>query len=563
MALIQKQGQGLNQDNYLYLATVNSLTQKTNQEAAQVLEQYISSGVIENYADEREFERNERAEEFEESLQEEYSGHKMAGDGYGVENKVIPIADHRTAHEQVLDQLLTLDATNAEKRLLSFLIQDLNDNGYLIDSVQGRALTNQELADRYKNDLPGLTAQQVQRGIALLQTLEPAGIGATSERECLLLQFDRIKGEFKQKELPMVKMIESILKFHFEDFQKKHFRHLAHTLKVNTQEQISFFTAAVKWLETANRFPMNQEQEYFKHNLHQATAPDIIVTRNGVDDLDIQINLPENVKNLKLSPSYISIEEKYRGVQLNSLKPALADQVSWIRKQLKGWRPEVDKQNELTQAHKQEHIGARDLLQAFKERNNMIIRFVHAMVDHHKEFFLGNDPEIKPLQQGELAIKSGLSASQVSSLVKSKTILTEQGQFNISEFFSQDMSRNKDTGISRKERDSVFLGIINGEDKSAPLSDTDIVKKLREELGEVIPLRMVRSLKKNFNVGGQYDRLDLSVVVQNQSEKRLEKMGVIEKAGIFQNKIIEGINDDIPKSYIQKSREVENKNDLL
>lgn len=116
----------------------------------------------------------------------------------------------KTLQDALKQQSLDMNLTNTEKKIFNYLIHSLDSNGYLEEDIE-------EAARRLS-----VSAKEAEAVLAKLQSLEPAGIGARSLQECILLQLQRLPNRNEQAEM--------LVSAHFDAFAQKKWK----TLSVET-----------------------------------------------------------------------------------------------------------------------------------------------------------------------------------------------------------------------------------------------------------------------------------------------------------------------------------------
>ena len=159
--------------------------------------------------------------DFEEYLDDETPDYQLTARNQGadVEDKDIPLGSGTTFRELLTDQLALLEATPATRALAEHLIGHLDDDGYLrrdLESIVNDLAFTQGIE---------VEKEALEEALGLVQTLDPAGVGARDLKECLLLQVSRKQDEKADSDPRQVSLARatSILTAHYDAFVKKHF----------------------------------------------------------------------------------------------------------------------------------------------------------------------------------------------------------------------------------------------------------------------------------------------------------------------------------------------------
>ncbi len=267
--------------------------------------------------------------------------------------------------EHLSAQLRVTQAGPRDRALVMFLIESLDDDGYLgagLDEV----LT--DLPEELEVDLDELGA-----ALALLHSFDPAGVGARSASECLRLQLLRLDPS------PTRTLSLDIVSQHLELLAARDFTRLRKQLKANDDE-LREAHALIRSLEP---FPGaaygKTEADY--------VVPDIMVRKSGQNWL-AELN-PEVVPKLRINHLYANILRNSRGdPSAGSLKQQLQE--------------------------------ARWLIKNIQQRFETILRVAQAIVERQKNFFAHGEIAMRPLVLREIADTLGLHESTVSRVTTGK-----------------------------------------------------------------------------------------------------------------------------------------------
>ena len=187
-----------------------------------------------------------------------------------------------------------LDMSDSQRDVMEYLIGSLEDDGLLRKDLGAIC---DELAVYHNIDV---TEQELIQVLQMLQTFDPAGIGARSLQECLLLQIDR-RDPSRLKEL-MTKVVSS----YFDEFTKKHWDKIQSALSLNDAQAEALF----RELRKLNPRPGASLGETVGRNMQQIT-PDFIV--DTLDDGTVTFTLNNGeVPELKVSQSFVDSMKEYQ-----------------------------------------------------------------------------------------------------------------------------------------------------------------------------------------------------------------------------------------------------------
>lgn len=318
-------------------------------------------------------------------------------------------------------------------RLVRYLIYCLGDDGYLRTPLE-------ELSKH-----GAIPLVRLEEALAVLKTMEPAGVGASELSECLALQLERI-GETG----PAL----AIVRDHLEALAKRHDRSIAAKLNV-TPTQVEEARKTIRELDPRPGAVFQRTEQICY------TQPDLVV------------------------------EEKEGRL---TVKPARGERplfrMSRYYQRLLEQTEEKEVREYLTEKLRQ----AENVLWASEQRGSTLLRCAQVVVERQRGFFRSGPEALCPLRMGEVAQELELCESTVSRAVREKYLQCAQGIYPLSWFFS----RSAGEGVSGTAARKLLLRLIDGEDKNKPLSDQRLseamarencplsrrtVTKYREELG--------------------------------------------------------------------------------
>ena len=447
---------------------------KQELEANPALEEGLEQSQEVDEFDDRD-EQTEAMEEFDfqEYLDDETPDYQLSIRNHGadVEDKHIPLGSGQSFRELLVDQLALLDVPLDLRDLGEHLIGHLDDDGYL----------RRDLAS-IVNDLAFTQGIEVELealddALAVVQTLDPPGVGARDLQECLRLQIlrkqhDKPDDDPRQASLAVAR---DILEAHYESFTKKHFEKLQSHLGL-TEDQLK---AALDELTTLNPKPGNAGSESSRTIQH--VIPDFMLGVEG-EDITLQLNA-RNAPDLRISRTYKEMMDTYSqgGKQDRATREALA-------------------------FVKQKVDAAKWFVDAIAQRQHTLMSTMRAIVEHQRAYFLsGDEVDLKPMILKDIAEKVGMDISTISRVANSKYVQTPYGTLLLKSFFSEGLTTDSGEEVSSREVKKILEEAIEGEDKRKPLSDEKLgvllnakgyniarrtVAKYREQLG--IPVARLR-----------------------------------------------------------------------
>ena len=412
--------------------------------------------------------RDESLEEFnfEEYLDDDTPDYKTSIRNHGadVEEKDIPLGAGSTFREQLISQLGLQKLTDYDRMLGEHLIGQIDDAGYLrrdLESiVNDLAFTQNLMVER----------EELEKVLNVIQTLDPAGVGATSLQECLLIQIRR-KEEQIDDEVRLASMIlaSKILEDHYDAFMKKHYSHILEKFEIDEDE----LKLALDEITKLNPKPGNSGSDSSRPVQH--VVPDFIL-RLRDEELVVTLN-QRNAPDLRISPAYKEMMETYSsGAQTSK------------------------EQKEALSFVKQKVDAAKWFVDAIRQRQMTLMKTINAIVEHQEVYFTsGDETDIKPMILKDIAEMIDMDISTVSRVANSKYVQTPYGTFLLKTFFSESLSTDSGEDVSSREVKRILQDAINEEDKKKPLTDEKLGKILNEK-GYHIARRTVAKYREQLGI---------------------------------------------------------------
>lgn len=311
--------------------------------------------------------------------------------------------------------------TENERNLVTNILNSIDANGFLTG----------DLGDMI-DDLDVLP-QRAGKIHSDIMHIFPKGIGARSLSECLLAQLDPIQIANK--------LLTKIIKEDLELLENKYFTKIEKKYGISSQE-VREINEIVKQLDPKPRTRLYSSQPSY-------IQPDIIVKKIG-GELVVIINEPD-IPQIRINKNYAQKLLKQSKNKRDSIK-YIKDKIS----------------------------AAEHYVEAIWQRHESLEKIAHEIVNQQPKFFLEGVKELEPMTYEDIALKVKRDISTVSRVVKSKFMDTTYGIFPLKWFFNSKIGLNSSQKIKRE-----LLNIIHNEDKSKPLSDRKIKKKLNEKAIEV------------------------------------------------------------------------------
>ena len=374
------------------------------------------------------------------------------------EERVVPLSGETSFQEKLSEQLHLINLDDDQFLIADVLIGNLDESGYLSRSLD--ALVD-DLAFSLNIEK---TEAEIEVVLLLLQSLDPAGIGARNLRECLLIQINRRQDKSLSRQ-----RAKTILELYFEEFTKKHYEKIAKKLAITDAELKQSIDEILK----LNPKPGGSTKESAKN--HQQIIPDFILVENE-GALELSLN-SRNAPELKISKEYQNMLRSYSEGAKTS---------------------KADKQAVTFVKHKLD--SALWFIDAIKQRQQTLLLTMNAIMQYQEAFFLaGDDTKLRPMILKDIAEIVTLDISTVSRVANSKYVQTNFGVFPLKYFFSESLSTDSGEEVSTREVKQILLDAIENEDKRNPLPDEKLMALLNDK-GYNIARRTVAKYREQLNL---------------------------------------------------------------
>jgi len=370
----------------------------------------------------------------------------------------------------------------------SFIHNEISFGTYLLDQFHMKQLTDRELiigneiigsidASGYLGRQIGLIAndltfkqnmdvmpQEVEQVLQIVQTLDPAGVGARDLKECLSLQLHRISNP-DQSILHAI----SIIDLHFDDFTQGKAKAIMQQLNID----MAALEHASNCIRALNPKPGSA---YSESSDNSYIIPDFIITQFNSTDLQLDLN-ENNLPELHISHYY---SEMLANI-LKKKKTSSDDQqaVRYIREKAE---------------------RAQWFIDMLSQRQVTLRRIMEAILEFQEEYFRsGMTQDLRPMRLQDIAEKSGYDISTVSRVVNQKYVQTPSGTLLLKNLFSRAFEDNEGNMVSTDAVREHLLKAVNEEDKSNPLSDEQLASLLNEK-GYPVARRTVAKYRKMLDI---------------------------------------------------------------
>lgn len=371
----------------------------------------------------------------------------------------LPVIDDVSLNAFLLDQLNLQDLTEEDRRVATFIIGNIDDDGYL-------RRTPEALSDDFSIIL-GLEVpiETIRTLIQLVQQFDPPGVGAADLKECLLLQLRR------KTPSALHDQTITLLEDFFNEVSRKQYEVILK--KMDCSEET--LKAMMMEITKLNPKPGNLFGSVLEEKREQV-VPDFILENN---DGYLMLTLNSgNVPELHVNRGYLEMVSDYKANVKNQTREA----------------------REAIQFAKEKVDSAKWFIEAVRQRQETLMRTMQAIIEYQRAYFLdGDDKRLKPMILKDIAERTGYDISTISRVSNSKYIQTEFGLFPLRRFFTEGMQTDSGEAVSSLEIKTIIQENIAGEDKKEPLTD-DQLSAILTEKGYLIARRTVAKYRDQLGI---------------------------------------------------------------
>ena len=340
-------------------------------------------------------------------------------------------------------QLNVLQLSPRDLALARTVVESLDDDGYLrtpLDELLAVAALD-----------PPATLAEMQIGLRRVQSLEPAGVGARSVSECLLLQLPAI-------DCPEMRALAQIIvSDHLQALAARDVATLARHLG-ETPARMEEVCDRIRRLDPRPGWRLGSSQVAY-------VVPDVVVKKVR-GQWTVQLN-PAVVPKVRLNQVYAQLFQRHRTAQNAELG-----------------------------THLQE---ARWTLRNVEQRFATILDVANAIVKRQRNFLDYGAMAMKPLGLREIADEVGIHESTVSRVTNNKYMATPSGVFELKYFFSRAMISSNGSACSGTAIRGLIKDIIEAESPDSPLSDAELTRQLAQQ-GLVVARRTVTKYRQMLKI---------------------------------------------------------------
>ena len=388
----------------------------------------------------------------------------------GAERSDLPLGDSGSFIEYLESQMMNYDLSEDEEKILKYLIGSLDNRGFIDRPI---ATLTDELA--FKEYLY-VSEPEVEKVLRILQSFDPAGIGARSTQECLLLQIDRQLQNEEEALSPLKEKIlqleREIIAHHYDLFINKNKERLKNKLGISTVQVDALFED-IKKLNVNPGFALSESSA----DRVQTQIPDFIVETDPEGNIEMRLNSGE-VPRLHVSGDYLQ--------QLKAFQTHPSTLTRSEKEGLVYTRQKID--------------AAQMFIESVKQRRRTLYETMKAIIELQRTFFLTKDEEDKVrLVLEDVAKKTGYDVSTISRVCSSKCALLDGRIYPLSDFFKLTRKNAVGEEIDGRRVREMLQEIVDTEDKMNPYSDDKIVELMKQQ-GVTLARRTVAKYRTEMGI---------------------------------------------------------------
>ncbi|MFZ5942048.1 MAG: RNA polymerase factor sigma-54 [Bacteroidota bacterium] len=429
--------------------------------------------ILEEGPDEPEYQEEPEGEEEKDKDHEEFSledymddddipSYRLNSQNYSPDDKheEIPFSVGPSFREQLSSQLGLRDLDEKQEMIAEYILGNIDDDGYLRRELEA---ISDDMAFTFGVEVK---YEELHAVLMVIQDLDPAGVGARSLQECLLLQIDR-----KDQDVAQVALARRILKNYFDEFTNKHYDKIIARAGIAEEE----LKAALDEILRLNPKPGSSFADPMSRSFQQIVPDFILDDREG--ELQLYLN-SGHVPELRINRTYSELLESYQANKANASRDD-KDAVTFVKQKLD---------------------SARWFIDAIRQRQNTLLLTMEAILAYQEAYFQeGDETRLRPMILKDIADMTGLDISTISRVVNSKYIQTHFGIFPLKYFFSEGLQTDSGEEVSTREIKSILQECIDKEDKRRPLTD-DRLTEILQEKGYQIARRTIAKYREQLNL---------------------------------------------------------------
>ncbi|MFA7398961.1 MAG: RNA polymerase factor sigma-54 [Sideroxydans sp.] len=353
-------------------------------------------------------------------------------------------ADRPSMREHLLWQLNMSQLDSHDKKIISLLIDALDENAYLSQPLQ-------EIVDLLPQELD-ITLDDLETALIQLQHLDEPGIAARDLSECLALQLQAMPEDVPGRDLAL-----ALVTKHLDLLASRDFNKLKKVLHCDDD--------ALRCAQELIVHLQPKPGTAFEQRAADYVVPDVLVERVG-GIWRARLN-PEAMPRLRLNQVYANILQQ---------------------------RGDGNAQGMVTQLQE-----ARWFIKNLQQRFETILRVAQAIVERQRQFFQHGDIAMRPLVLREIADQLELHESTISRVTTQKFMHTPRGIYEFKYFFGSGLATEAGGACSSTAIRALIKQMVSEEDAKHPLTDSRMAEILARQ-GIIVARRTVAKYRESMSI---------------------------------------------------------------
>lgn len=399
------------------------------------------------------------------SLSEDYFG---SGNGHRWEENNNPDdendyafqeASAPTLREHLISQLQLMQLSERDQTLSMFLVDAVNEDGYLEQSLE-------ELEELLPEELE-IDMLELETALKHIQHLDPPGVGARNLSECLILQLQLLQKEICDENTKLFELAKQIAEHHLATLASRDYAKLKKSLRCD-EESLRIAQQMLKQLNPrpGSDFTKLAAGHYIQHE---------VVVKKVKGHWLASLN-DEVVPKLRINKLYADILKRNR-----------------------------DSSNQYLNSQMQE---AKWMIKNIEQRFSTILRVSQAIIDQQNQFFEHGEIAMRPLVLREIADELDLHESTVSRVTTRKYMLTPRGVYELKYFFGSHVLTDTGGACSATAIRALIKQMVAEENPKKPYSDNQLTEVLSKQ-GIVVARRTIAKYRESLNIPAANQRKSL------------------------------------------------------
>jgi RNA polymerase sigma-54 factor len=357
--------------------------------------------------------------------------------------------------EHLLQQIDLINLSDVDRILGITLIDEINNDGYLTDSVEN---IHQGLVETFAE----LELDEVEAVLHLIQHLDPIGTGAKNLSDCLGIQLRTLPAD-----TPYLEQAIGVVKNYIEALGSRNTKLIQRRMDLSEAE----LQATIQLIQSLNPRPGAQISSIST----EYVVPDVSVIRRG-NSWRVELNT-DTAPKLRINNTYADLIKRADSSTDNN----------YMRSQLQ---------------------EARWFIKSLHSRNETLLRVATSIIEHQRKFLDYGPEAMKPLVLRNIAEELELHESTVSRVTTNKYMHTPRGIFEFKYFFSSHVGTADGGVCSATAIRAMIKKLIEEENNAKPLSDSKI-SDLLDEKGINVARRTVAKYREALSIPPSNERKQL------------------------------------------------------